>query len=288
MIVGRVAQLWRHPVKSMGGERLGHVSVDPAHGIAGDRGWALRDEDAGEIRGARRMPALVRCHARYLREPVGAATPPVEITFPDGVRRTSDHPGVEAALSALVGRQVTLWPRRPASDRDHHRRARAMGEDEIREILGLAPDEALPDFSGFSEQARASSQAYAVTPGTYFDSFPLSLLTTTAMASLSACSPGSVIDPRRFRQNVIVEGAPEVDGFPEFGWAGRRLRIGSVPVTVATGIPRCVMVTHEQAELPRDRGILRALKQATGMRLGVYLQIDGPGEIAEGDEVELV
>jgi uncharacterized protein len=41
--VGRVAGLWRYPVKSMGGEALAEVDVS-WHGLAGDRRWAfIRD-----------------------------------------------------------------------------------------------------------------------------------------------------------------------------------------------------------------------------------------------------
>jgi uncharacterized protein YcbX len=44
--IGRVIEVWRYPVKSMGGEQLGQCMLG-AHGVAGDRGWALRDELAG-------------------------------------------------------------------------------------------------------------------------------------------------------------------------------------------------------------------------------------------------
>ncbi|MGH9023230.1 MAG: MOSC N-terminal beta barrel domain-containing protein [Acidimicrobiia bacterium] len=42
-------QLWRYPVKSMGGERLDEGAVT-ATGMVGDRAWAVRDE------GGRRDP----------------------------------------------------------------------------------------------------------------------------------------------------------------------------------------------------------------------------------------
>jgi uncharacterized protein YcbX len=43
VVVGRVAALWRYPVKSMGAEALDRVEVS-WHGLAGDRRWAfIRD-----------------------------------------------------------------------------------------------------------------------------------------------------------------------------------------------------------------------------------------------------
>ncbi len=50
MVVGRVEQLWRYPVKSMRGERVSRAALERRFGIPGDRGWAIRDEDSGEIR----------------------------------------------------------------------------------------------------------------------------------------------------------------------------------------------------------------------------------------------
>src|SRR2546425_3317944 len=50
--LGRVIEIWRYPVKSMGGEQLQRCALGKL-GIPGDRGWAVRDEAAGEIRAQR-------------------------------------------------------------------------------------------------------------------------------------------------------------------------------------------------------------------------------------------
>jgi uncharacterized protein YcbX len=96
-IVGRISQLWRYPVKSMAGERLERCRIARL-GVLGDRGWALRDETAGEIRGAKKLPELLRCTARYLEEPADGTIPPVEMTLPDGTRLRSDDPAAAARL----------------------------------------------------------------------------------------------------------------------------------------------------------------------------------------------
>ena len=44
----RIAELWRYPVKSMGGERLDAAEV-LGGGIVGDRRWALRAVGTGLI-----------------------------------------------------------------------------------------------------------------------------------------------------------------------------------------------------------------------------------------------
>src|SRR5947208_14826162 len=102
MIVGRVAEIWRYPVKSMAGGQLGDCRVTE-RGIPGDRGWALRDEQAKEIRGAKNFPVLMQCSARYLAEPNGDGVPAAEITLPDGAKMRSDDPAAADKLSQLIG-----------------------------------------------------------------------------------------------------------------------------------------------------------------------------------------
>lgn len=68
-VIGAVKEIWRYPVKSMAGECLNRANVG-ALGIHGDRGWAIRDEKAGEIRNARKLPALLHCVAVYFARAV--------------------------------------------------------------------------------------------------------------------------------------------------------------------------------------------------------------------------
>ena len=61
----RVLELWRYPIKSVGGERIETAAVD-AHGIAGDRGWGLVDESTGNVLTARREPRLLMATCRVV------------------------------------------------------------------------------------------------------------------------------------------------------------------------------------------------------------------------------
>src|SRR5688572_657694 len=119
--LGTIREVWRYPCESKQGERLEGCDVG-ALGLPGDRGWAVRDEAAGEIRGAKKMPALLLCTARYREEPAGGRIPPVDITLPDGTIVVSDAPAAAAKIGDLVGRRVTLWPLVAASNQDHYRR----------------------------------------------------------------------------------------------------------------------------------------------------------------------
>jgi uncharacterized protein YcbX len=284
-----VRELWRYPVKSMRGQRLEEADVLCTFGIPGDRGWAIRDEESGEIQGAKKIGTLVQFRARYLDEPVGAATPHVEIDLGDGTTVRSDDPAVATVLSGRLDRPVTLWPRWPAEDLAHYRRVEVIDEDEMRRQLALLPGDPLPDYAAMTPpDLLAELMEYVAPRGTYFDGFELHLLTTASLAALAGATPECTIDVRRFRPNILIDTGLDVAGFPEIGWCGRHVRIGSVAAQVVQPMSRCVMVTLPQAELPRERTIMRTLVRETSMNLGVALTVVEPGHIAEGDTVEII
>jgi uncharacterized protein YcbX len=281
--IGVVRELWRYPVKSMGGERVSSCELGTL-GIPADRGWALRDEDAGEVRGAKKLPALLQCEARYRTEPTADDVPHADIVLPDGTKTATDDPGVDAKLSALVGRRVTLHPRRPPDDRDHYRRGLPDLPDmeaELRQIFGRTPDEPLPDLSVLPTELFE----FTSPPGTYFDVSPIHLLTT---ASLAALGPAERFDRRRFRPNVLVETDPGTTGLVEADWAGRTLGIGAAAVRGEMPTMRCVMVTLPQPGLAKEPAVLRTIVRDASQNLGLYAAVSATGKIALGDPVVLL
>lgn len=100
-----VASLHRYPVKSLVGERL-EVADVVERGLRGDRLWAVRDQDGklGSGKSSRRfrkMEGLLDLVASYDDDiPM--------VRFPDGRVVRGDDAGIDAALSAHVGRPVTL------------------------------------------------------------------------------------------------------------------------------------------------------------------------------------
>lgn len=286
-IVGRVLEVWRYPVKSMGGEQLPRATVGPL-GIDGDRGWALRDETAGEIRGAKKMPVLMQCAARYDADPDGATIPPVTMTLADGSTLRSGDTDANARLSALTGRAVTLWPRQPAERTDHYRRGRPDQPDidaELRQIFGRLPDEPLPDLSVMPPELFEFTSPL----GTYFDLAPMQLLTTASLRALAALNPTARFDVRRFRPNLLIEPAVGAEGFVETGWSGRSLRVGEVVLAIGIPTMRCSMTTQAvAADLPKDPSVLRTIVRDGNQNLGVYAGVERAGTVAVGDAVELL
>lgn len=286
MIVGRVREVWRYPVKSMMGESLPAAEVDLA-GIPGDRAWAVRDEVRGGIRGAKKIGALMRCAARFESEPSRGRVPAPEITLPDGARLRASDPNAAARLSRALEHEVTLWPLLPPDALDHYRRGAPDHADlatELRAIFGRTPDEPLPDIAKFPREILT----YESPPGTYFDAYPLHVVTSATLERLAKQAPASKVDVRRFRPNFVIETAPGLEGYVEVGWESRRLRVGGLAIEATVACPRCVMVTHPFADLPKDPALLRAVVRDANQNVGLYARPTGAAQVRVGDPVELL
>ena len=275
----RIEQIWRYPVKSMAGERLESAHLG-RRGLAGDRGWAVWDEERGGVTNAKRLPALRALRPRYLTEPaVGGASPEIEIGFPDGTRRTSGDAQVGKALSDYLGRAVSLRalgadgsaaaPRLKLSDEP---------EDVVRALSGLEPGEPEADFSMLPADRLAQLRQ-----DNFFDAFPIHVLTRATLETLRGIAPESDWDVRRFRMNFLVEDAAA--GYPEQEWIGRRVRIGDAILLVDMGCPRCAVPTQPFEELPKDPRIMRVLVRETHHIAGIYAGVVEGGEVRVGDEV---
>lgn len=143
--VGRVAGLWRYPVKSMGAESLEEVELS-WHGLAGDRRWAFvrgdvvrsgfpwmtirQRSDMGHYRPSFADPSRPDDSAAVVRTPAGAeldvVDPALAAELGDGVRVIKQDRGVfdtmpislittksVASIGALVGRELDVLRFRP-------------------------------------------------------------------------------------------------------------------------------------------------------------------------------
>lgn len=308
MLIGTVKEVWRYPVKSMAGEKLAACFVG-SFGIPGDRGWAFRDERANEITNGKRIPLLMQCAARYREEPTNGSVPHVDITLPDGTRISSDSPQVSARLSEVLGKQLTLWPLQPASNKAHYRRSqvgsRLAGRlsrfsafrsilpaltsfgsmnAALREVFSREADEPIPDISILPPEVLE----FTSPPGTYFDAFPIHVLTTSSLETMSKFNPSAVWDMRRFRPNFLIKTEDGIEGLIETGWAGRTLRLGNVKLKCEIPTARCGMTAHAQFDLPKDPSVLRSIVKEADQNLGVYASVMTAGKVSPGDLVELL
>jgi uncharacterized protein YcbX len=294
MTIGQVAQLWRYPVKSLGGVQVQHAEIGP-RGVLGDRLWAVRDLERDVTASARQIPKLLTATARYLGPvPPDAGpgnVPDVEITFPDGTVLPSGDRGVHAKLSELVGRDVELTALPPAEDTSLHRlnregRADARSPAWLRAAFGVSEDERLPDLSMVRVADLVNFNRYSTPPGMFVDLAPIHVLSQTSLATIGA-EVGDELDVRRFRPNVLLALRDSDDGLPESHWAGAQLTLGDVVLDVTMPTVRCVVPSRAQPGFEVNRQVTRAVANRAERCLGVYCWVNSGGTIRAGDDVVL-
>jgi uncharacterized protein len=275
----RVTELWRYPVKSMLGERLDTAEIGE-HGVVGDRTFALIDVETGKICSAKRYDLwgdLFRFRATLERP--GLA----RITFPDGSERTTDDPELSAALSEHFGRKVQFSSTAPSNGVYEEVWDPSKGSGKYGPDTG-------EEFEG---QSVIDVGASFWSPGDFFDAVPIHVITTNTVDELGRREPESQFDVRRFRPNIVVEA--EGDGFVENDW--KHVQIGDLELQTVMPVPRCVMTTLAQDELPRDPNVLRSTARHNMIDTrvigkmpcaGIYATVLAAGTVRSGDPVEFV
>ncbi len=285
-----VSQIWRYPVKSMGGHRMEFAAIG-SRGITYDRGWAVRDEKAMVIRGARFIPRLLMCSAAYLPDTDAGLVPHVAITLPGGAVVNSDDPAIHRRLSDELGRQVTLVPLKPDPEMLRPTAGQedpATREASMRERLGLEPGEPLPDLSGIPPGLMKELIEFGAPRGTHFDAFSITILTTSSIRRLQSFVPDVDLDVRRFRPNILLHDDGANEGVLEHAWLGRTVRIGSATFDVVMDAPRCTVIAAEQdGGIKRDSRITRAIVREMKQCIAVYCDVAQAGEVRVGDSLSL-
>ncbi|MEU5880153.1 MOSC N-terminal beta barrel domain-containing protein [Spirillospora sp. NPDC047279] len=274
--LGTVAALRRHPVKSMLGEEVTAADVSP-RGIAGDRVRALVDRETGKIASAKN-PRLWRA---LLTMSATLRNGTVQITLPDGTTVADEEAGTDEALSAFLGRAVTLTGTPPSA----------------ATLDRSVPEEVLAAGVTAEVGAEEITIGLGAPPGGFVDFAPVHLIGTATLAAIGAASPHGVVEPARYRPNLIIETAGPAYG--ENGWKGRELAIGDE--VVLRGLfptPRCAVPTLEHGDLPRDPDALRVPARDNRMEpleglgpsacAGAYAEVVRPGRVRQGDTVSLL
>jgi uncharacterized protein YcbX len=116
-----------------------------------------------------------------------------------------------------------------------------------------------------------------------FDTMPLSLITTQAIASLGAWVEPT-LTPLRFRPNLLIEATGDA-AFPEDEWVGSVLRVGDMRMRVDRRDVRCVMINIDPVTDEKDPDVLRTVARERDTSLGVYGATVTPGTVAVGAPV---
>lgn len=110
--VASLTAIWRYPVKSMAGESLERVAVEP-RGLVGDRRWAIHcgdgrlgsGKDGGRFH--RLDPLFTLAAQTSAASDLGEV---VTIVLPDGTYLEAGEPATDDVLAGLLGEPVALRP----------------------------------------------------------------------------------------------------------------------------------------------------------------------------------
>jgi uncharacterized protein YcbX len=267
--LGTVAALHRYPVKSMMGEELNATRVG-LKGFVGDRVFALADVETGKIASAKnpsKWPSLFRFRAAFAEPVNGAgALPPARITFPDGSTVSTTDAAIATRLSATLGKPVRFLNSAP--------------------VAGTL-EEYWPDIDGLARRDVVTEESMPAE--TFFDLGMIHLLTTATLDSFRVQYPEGRFEPRRFRPNLVIQTAPDCQGYPENDWDNKVLAIGNeVKIKITGPCGRCVMTTLPQGDLPKDAGILKTAVRHNQARVGAYAAVVQGGVIRAGDGVQML
>ena len=250
-MTARVAQIWRHPIKSHGCEALARIAVTAGRTLPFDRVWAVLHE-AAKADGSGWAPC---------------------VNFSIG----SKAPGlmaISAELDEGTGRVRLTHPDRPVLD---------LNPDDPAELPGF-----LDWVRPLMPADRAASARIVRVAGRGMTDTDYPSASLAGLGSLAALSDrmGQPLDSRRFRINFWIDG---LEPWEEFGWIGREIAVGGARFRVEERIRRCKATTANPETGLCDADTLAALESGWGHRdLGVYLAPIGSGEVAPGDAVTVL
>jgi uncharacterized protein len=278
--MGKVASLWRYPVKSMQGEELSEAELT-AYGLLGDRVYALIDVAEGKVASAKnpvKWPSLFGCKALFAEQPKKGASPPaVTITLHDGSTTSSPARDCHQILSKALKRTVIL----ALADRGWMSGVHAT----MPATWTGRAEQYWPDMDGLDRRDTVTD--FTLSGGTFFDGAIVHVITTATLSKLQGVYPKGRFEPRRFRPNILVATPEDIQGFVEESWTGKAVRIGEVQLAVTGPCGRCVMTTLAQGELPKDNDILKTAVQQNKGNVGVYAKVVQGGTVKRGDRVQV-
>lgn len=272
---GEVAQIWRYPVKSLGGERQARAFVAD-DGMVGDRSWALWDQTWNHIASGKQHPGLMLLQGRFA-EPDDCGGP-VCVIDKDGSVYRSDDPWAAARLSARIGFSIG-FRRRPASGngvdrvlfRDRRPPRAGNPDEEQSEPVAAAK------FPGDMDRLYS---LYLTTPGLFADCSPLHILSTATLERLARIGGSDIADVRRYRPNLVLDL-----GLSERSLVGERIALGGVVAQILSDTPRCSMPSQAQSGIAQNWAVGAAIAAMPARSVGVYADVLEPGPIVEGDAV---
>lgn len=246
-----IASISRYPVKGLAGEVLEAVRLTAGQTLPFDRTWAIENGPSGfDPASPAHLPKW-----KFLMLMRDERLALLDIRFDEAAKTLvilrNGKPVVSAALDEPTGRRV------------------------LEQF-----------FAGFMESDLRGPPKLLAGAGHSFSDVPDKCVSIINQATCDDIARviGRPVDPRRFRGNFVVEGAP---AWAEFGWVGRRIRLGNARLEVFDRIQRCAATNVDPRTAARDMHIPKTLNCAFGhMDCGVYARVIEDGAAARGSSIE--
>ncbi|WP_339800901.1 MOSC N-terminal beta barrel domain-containing protein [uncultured Marinobacter sp.] len=259
-----IHSLWLYPIKSLPGMAVESFELDK-FGPAQDRRWMVVSAD-GRFVTQRKVPALALVIPRIEAQVLRIAVP-----------GEGDH----AVEPGPRWRTVSVW-----QDQAEALVAQPGPAEALSRFLGMPVELVYMPDAAF-RHARAPGLT-SLHPVSFADGFPF-LVTTTASLNDLNLRLARAVEMRRFRPNIVIEGA---EPWAEDGW--QQLAIGEARVNLVTPCSRCVMITvdPDTAVRAEDGEPLKTLasfrRTADGVMFGVNAVHQGAGLLRIGDTVRVI
>ena len=239
---GRLARIYRYPVKGLSAEPLARVALAPGEALPHDRRFALAHGATGFDGAPHWLP-----RNNFLMLARNARLAALETRF---------DPHTEVLTVSRHGRVVA---RGKATDRT----GRAVLEAFFAAYLGN-------ETRGPPRLVEAAGQPFSDSPEAR-----LSLINLASLGELTRVA-GTPVAPLRFRGNLYLDGVPP---WQEFTWIGRELAIGAARLRIVERIERCAATNVNPETGARDRNLPLALRKGFGHTdMGVYAEVVAVGD----------
>ena len=242
-----LSEVWRYPVKGLGGQRLSAAVIVPGRGIAEDRRWLLAHSPADKML-AGGEPWRPWDYALTLKKTAQLAS----------LRAAVE--GNNLIITAADGQSVGGNPQAPAE--------RFKIEFFLRKFL---------------QDERLSLVDCESRPAWDYPRTPITVLFAATVADL-AQHTGAALAAARFRANIIIDGGV---AWAETRHNGGMLSLGDkVRLSVGAGVGRCAATTVNPESGVRDINVPQTLVRHYGHNMcGIKCVVLQGGKVAAGAPV---
>ena len=245
----RLAEIYRHPVKSLGEEALDEVRLEPGRPLPWDRAWAVGHS------GTRWQPERPEwaISGNFVNQTHVPRLAQIATSFDEATRRlTLSHPDRP---------ELTVVPGTAEGD--------AVLTDWVAPLTEGSP--------------RSGPFRICQAPGVAFTDFEDTHVSIGSVASRRALEElaGQPLEPIRFRMNLWLDGlAP----WEDLDLVGREIEVGDTRLKVISRDARCNATAANPATGQRDVPVPALLRKTFGhMDFGVYAQVVAGGTARRGD-----